>query len=158
MKDPFGLYIHIPYCLSKCPYCDFNSYACSVIPEEEYTAALLAEFDYRVSSAPWRDRPVRTVYFGGGTPSLFSSAAIGRIIGVIEQTLPLEEDAEITLEANPCSLSAEAAQAFLDVGVNRLSIGVQSFNARSLIVLGRSHTADQSHAAIVGARRQVVII
>ena len=150
--EAFSVYIHIPYCLSKCAYCDFNSYAVASIPEKDYVAALLAEFDYRAGQPEWRDRSVQTIYFGGGTPSLFSPASIGRVISTICRRVPVHDAVEITLEGNPCSLSAEKLEGYVDAGVNRISIGAQSHSQTTLSVLGRMHTPAQVDAAYAAAR------
>src|SRR5262245_20644802 len=125
---PLSLYIHIPYCARKCPYCDFNSHeARGSIPEERYVAALIADLEQALPLV-W-GRRVYSVFFGGGTPSLFSARAIDDVLAAVRARLPLAADAEITLEANPGTFEADKFREFRAAGVNRLSIGVQSFNA-----------------------------
>jgi putative oxygen-independent coproporphyrinogen III oxidase len=150
---PLSLYIHLPWCLKKCPYCDFNSHEWSAtaapgqaLPEEAYLDALRADL---AASLPliW-GRTVHSVFIGGGTPSLFSPAAIDRLLGDVRAMLRLEADAEITLEANPGTFEKDRFRAFRDAGVTRLSIGVQSFNDAHLKALGRVHDRSQALAAV----------
>lgn len=150
--SPFSLYLHIPFCVHKCPYCDFNTYAVSRIPEKEYVAALLAELDYRASQPAWQGRTIQTVFFGGGTPSLFGVAAIKRIMLAISNTFPLAESLEVSLEANPGNITEETLAGYRDAGVNRLSLGAQSLNPETLKTLGRQHTPEQVEAALASAR------
>ena len=150
--NPFSIYIHIPYCLHKCPYCDFNSYAVSVFPEREYAGALLAELDYRASLPEWRGRPVQTVFFGGGTPSLFSPSTIRKIVAAICNTFQVHDQVEITLEANPGTVSPDSLLGFREAGINRLSLGAQSFSPETLKILGRMHTPVQTESAVAAAR------
>jgi len=148
---PLSLYIHIPWCVRKCPYCDFNSHeARGTAPEDDYIAALIADLE---SALPliW-GRKIYTVFFGGGTPSVFSAAGIEQIITAVRARLPLSVDAEITLEANPGTFEAEKFRAYRAAGVNRLSIGIQSFNATHLKALGRIHNDDEARRAIDIAR------
>ncbi len=149
---PLSLYIHIPWCVRKCPYCDFNSHeAREPAPEQRYIDALIADLE---SALPliW-GRKVYTVFFGGGTPSLFSAAGIDTILSAVRSHVPLESDAEITLEANPGTFEAEKFRAFRAAGINRLSIGIQSFNPRHLKALGRIHDDNEARAAIEIAER-----
>ncbi|MBN8548790.1 MAG: radical SAM family heme chaperone HemW [Deltaproteobacteria bacterium] len=148
---PFSLYLHIPFCFHKCPYCDFNTYAVSAIPEKEYVSALLAELDYRASLPEWRARVVQTIYFGGGTPSLFQPASIRKVISAICKTFPLDENAEISLEANPGTVTADSLAGYREAGVNRLSLGAQSFDRSTLKTLGRMHSPEQIEAAVESA-------
>lgn len=149
---PLSLYVHLPWCLKKCPYCDFNSHEWSAgpqgagIPEQRYIDALLADLQ---ASLPlvW-GRNVHTVFMGGGTPSLFSPAAIERLLNEIRALVKLVPDAEITLEANPGTFERDRFRAYRDAGVTRLSVGVQSFNDEHLKALGRVHDAAQAHAAL----------
>jgi oxygen-independent coproporphyrinogen-3 oxidase len=150
--SPFALYIHIPYCTHKCPYCDFNTYAVATIPEKEYVAALLSEIDYRSSSAAWFGRAVKSIYFGGGTPSLFKVDSIAKIISGVVGSFPVDERIEISLEANPGALPAEDLKLFRDAGVNRLSLGSQSLNPKILKTLGRQHSPADIEAAVNNAR------
>jgi oxygen-independent coproporphyrinogen-3 oxidase len=145
---PLSLYIHLPWCLKKCPYCDFNSHAQGPggLPEQAYIDALVADLD---ASLPliW-GRTVHSIFIGGGTPSLFSPAAIDRLLGDIRARLRLEADCEITLEANPGTFEKDRFRAFRQAGVTRLSIGVQSFNDAHLRALGRVHDGAQAMAAV----------
>jgi oxygen-independent coproporphyrinogen III oxidase len=149
---PFSLYIHIPFCLHKCAYCDFNSYAASPIPEKDYVAAVLSELDFRISLPEWRDRTVNTIYFGGGTPSLFSPASIAKIMNHIFRTMPVDELVEITLEANPGTVTLDRLAGYHDAGLNRLSLGAQSFNRKILSLLGRIHAPQHTEEAVACAR------
>lgn len=149
---PFSIYIHIPFCFHKCPYCDFNTYAVATAPEQVYTAALLSELDYRASQPEWAGRPVQTIYFGGGTPSLFSPRSIRKILSVISKTFPVQDIVEVSLEANPGTVGTDSLSGYREAGVNRLSIGAQSFNSETLKTLGRVHAADQTDSAVEAAR------
>ena len=123
---PLGLYIHIPWCVQKCPYCDFNSHALkSGLPEQEYIAHLLADLeqDARLTG----ERPVETIFIGGGTPSLFSPESIGHLLTEAQKRVPFAQDIEITLEANPGTIEAARFEGYVAAGVNRFSIGIQSF-------------------------------
>ncbi len=154
---PLALYLHLPWCLRKCPYCDFNSHewrgAESVIPEERYVQALIADLDVALPLI-W-GRRVASVFIGGGTPSLFSPDAIDALLTQVRARAALMPDAEITLEANPGTFERDRFAAYAQAGVNRLSIGVQSFDDAKLRVLGRIHDAAQARAAIEEARRVV---
>ncbi len=150
--SPFSLYLHIPFCHHKCPYCDFNTYALATFPEKEYVSALLSELDYRAALPEWKGRTVRTIYFGGGTPSLFSPASLRKIISVIIKTFPVDEQVEVSLEANPGNLPYDTVYGFKEAGINRLSLGVQSFVPETLKALGRLHTPEQVEASIETAR------
>lgn len=149
---PLSLYIHIPWCVRKCPYCDFNSHEVrGALPEEEYVAALLADLESALPRV-W-GRPVLTVFIGGGTPSLFSARAMDALLAGVRARLPLAADAEITLEANPGTVEAEKFAGFRAAGINRLSLGIQSFNDRHLAALGRIHDAAEArHAAELALR------
>ena len=148
---PLALYVHIPWCVRKCPYCDFNSHeARGAVPEERYIAALVADLDQALP-AVW-GRRVYSVFLGGGTPSLFSARGIDAILSAIRARLPLAADAEITLEANPGTFEAEKFAAYRAAGVNRLSIGIQSFNPGCLKRLGRVHDDNEARRAIDIAR------
>ncbi|MDP1940666.1 MAG: radical SAM family heme chaperone HemW [Gallionella sp.] len=149
---PLSLYIHIPWCVKKCPYCDFNSHeARAAFPEKEYIAALTRDLEMALPQI-W-GRKVYTVFFGGGTPSLLSGAGVEEILRQVRMLLPLAGDAEITLEANPGTVEADKFAAFSEAGVNRLSLGIQSFNDDHLKALGRIHSADEARAAIDIAQR-----
>jgi putative oxygen-independent coproporphyrinogen III oxidase len=179
---PLSLYIHIPWCIKKCPYCDFNSHEIGLssprrqgpkfVPiqrdvgladsrqdsgspsqatldpatEQHYIAALIADLDATLPKV-W-GRRIHTIFFGGGTPSLFSAAGIDTILAAVRARLPLDVDAEVTLEANPGTFEAEKFKGYRDAGVSRLSIGIQSFNAKHLQALGRVHNDDEARRAI----------
>ena len=129
---PLSLYIHIPWCVRKCPYCDFNSHeAREALPEQEYVAALVRDLELALPQI-W-GRKVYTVFIGGGTPSLFSAQAMEKILATVRMLLPLDHGAEITLEANPGTVEADKFAGFRDAGVNRLSLGIQSFNDTHLM-------------------------
>ena len=147
---PLALYIHIPWCLKKCPYCDFNSHERrDEIPEARYVDALLADLELALP-AIW-GRRVHSVFFGGGTPSLFAPEAIDRILAGVRSRVPLVPDAEVTLEANPGTFERARFAGFRSAGINRLSVGVQSFEPKFLSALGRVHDADEARAAAAAA-------
>lgn len=150
MLPPLSLYVHLPWCERKCPYCDFNSYQASTgFQEERYTAALLA--DLSLAAEAGAARGLSSIFFGGGTPSLFGAASIARILEAAEQTLGFAPDIEITLEANPGSAEQGRFAGYRAAGVNRLSIGIQSLRDEKLAALGRVHTADEARAAVGAA-------
>ena len=152
MLDPgFALYIHWPFCKSKCPYCDFNSHVRAGIDEERWRAALLAELDEAAAETP--GRRVTSVFFGGGTPSLMAPATVAALLDRAAVRWPIAEDVEITLEANPTSVEAARFAALRWAGVNRLSLGVQALDDRALRFLGRGHDAAEALAAIALAAR-----
>ena len=143
---PLSLYIHIPWCVKKCPYCDFNSHESRVeIPEKRYVAALIADLEQSVPRV--YGRKIKSVFFGGGTPSLFSSDSINDILNAVRMLTPLEYGAEVTLEANPGTVDTNHFVGYKQAGVNRLSLGIQSFNADYLKALGRIHDDKQAIAA-----------
>jgi oxygen-independent coproporphyrinogen-3 oxidase len=145
---PLSVYVHLPWCVRKCPYCDFNSYAIDGdVPEERYVAALLGDLDVQLPQVAGRE--VESIFFGGGTPSLFSAAAIGRIIAGIASPLTLTPNVEITLEANPGTVERGRFSEYRSAGVNRVSLGGQSFDPGRLARLGRIHSADDTRAAAV---------
>ncbi|MFZ3019643.1 MAG: radical SAM family heme chaperone HemW [Gallionella sp.] len=149
---PLSLYIHVPWCVRKCPYCDFNSHeARAAFPEKEYVAALIRDLELALPQI-W-GRKVYTVFFGGGTPSLLSGESVAEILRQVRMLLPLSGDAEITLEANPGTVEAERFAAYRDAGVNRLSMGIQSFDDTHLKALGRIHSADEARRAIAIAQQ-----
>lgn len=150
LLPPLSLYIHLPWCERKCPYCDFNSHETSSVPEERYTRALLQ--DLRNDLSMLQGRSIETLFIGGGTPSLFSADAIQKLLREIADLVPLSPTLEATMEANPGSAEAEKFLAFKDAGINRLSLGIQSFDDSLLQALGRVHSSDQAHAAIEFAR------
>ena len=148
--QPLALYVHWPWCVRKCPYCDFNSFgAPSVIPEADYVAALEADLAYAAQAA--RERTVSSVFFGGGTPSLMTAAGFERLMDAVRRTVRLAEDAEITMEANPGTVEVERFAAYARAGVNRLSLGIQSFSDENLKRLGRIHSASDAWKAIEAA-------
>lgn len=150
---PLSLYIHLPWCLKKCPYCDFNSHAwddAQTLPEQTYLDALCADLEHSLPLI-W-GRGVHSIFIGGGTPSLFSPAAIDQLISNVRARVRLEADCEITLEANPGTFEKDRFRAFRQAGVTRLSIGVQSFNDQHLQALGRVHNRDQAMAAVEEAK------
>ncbi len=143
---PLSLYVHLPWCVRKCPYCDFNSHAIDGhVPEERYARALLE--DLETQTAQVRGRTVRSIFFGGGTPSLFSGGAIGGILAGIRSALPVTADAEITLEANPGTVERGRFDEYRSAGVNRVSLGGQSFHPGHLARLGRIHSVEDTRAA-----------
>src|SRR5207247_8721818 len=147
---PLALYLHIPWCIKKCPYCDFNSHERrGTIPEAQYVDALIADLEFALPSI-W-GRRVASVFFGGGTPSLFSPEAIDRILAAVRARVPLAPDAEITLEANPGTFEQAKFAGFRAAGVNRLSLGVQSFNPVQLRALGRVHDEREARTAAAAA-------
>jgi oxygen-independent coproporphyrinogen-3 oxidase len=148
MPAPFSLYIHIPYCISKCPYCDFNSHVVAEIPEQVYTDSLLRELEFYGAQGDWCGRVVQTIFFGGGTPSTFKPQSIGKLLAWVAATFPINADCEITLEANPGSVDSDKFFGYRDAGVNRISVGVQSFQPRLLKFLGRVHSADEARKAL----------
>jgi len=148
---PLALYVHIPWCVRKCPYCDFNSHqAKGDVPERAYVEALVTDLELALPDV-W-GRRVHSVFFGGGTPSLFSAAAIETLISAFRARLPLAPDCEITLEANPGTFEVEKFRGYREAGVNRLSIGIQSFNPEHLKALGRIHDDKEARRAIEIAR------
>jgi oxygen-independent coproporphyrinogen-3 oxidase len=144
---PLALYVHLPWCVRKCPYCDFNSHELrEALPEDAYVDALIADLEAALPSV-W-GRPIHSIFFGGGTPSVFSAAAIDRLLAAIRARLPVPPETEITLEANPGTFEAEKFRDFRAAGINRLSIGIQSFNPSQLKRLGRIHDDHEAHRAI----------
>ena len=149
---PLSLYIHIPWCVRKCPYCDFNSHeARGSIPEQEYVAALIRDLEQALPLV-W-GRKFYTVFFGGGTPSLLSGDGVAEILRNVRMLLPLDLGAEITLEANPGTVEAGRFAAYREAGVNRLSMGIQSFDDTHLRALGRIHTSNEAKQAIAVAQQ-----
>ncbi len=149
---PLAAYIHIPWCLHKCPYCDFNSHtAGEALPEADYVTALLADLQ---NDLPWvQGRKLVSVFFGGGTPSLFSASALARILDGLERHVGLVDNPEITLEANPGTFEQAKFRDYRQLGINRLSIGIQSFQQDKLLALGRVHNANQALQAAEIARQ-----
>ena len=150
LLPPLALYVHIPWCVRKCPYCDFNSHERSgTLPEREYVQKLLADLEALLPSV-WGRRLV-SVFIGGGTPSLFSPQAIDELLAGVRARMPLEPSAEITLEANPGTVEAGRFRGFRDAGVNRISLGVQSFDDAMLAALGRIHSAAEARKGVEAA-------
>jgi putative oxygen-independent coproporphyrinogen III oxidase len=148
---PLSLYIHIPWCVRKCPYCDFNSHAVDAgLDETAYVDALLADLKIEVAFA--LGRPLQSIFIGGGTPSLFTPTAIERLLSGVRGQIPWVEDIEITMEANPGAVEAAHFAGYHAAGINRLSLGVQSFQAQSLQALGRIHGPDEALRAVSLAR------
>ena len=149
---PLSLYIHIPWCIRKCPYCDFNSHKSpDNLPESTYVAALIADLKQDLLRFP--GRAIDSIFIGGGTPSLFSANAFETLFNELRQLLPFASDIEITLEANPGTVEQQRFIDYRALGINRLSLGIQSFNAKHLKALGRIHDDQQAHRAIESARR-----
>lgn len=151
----FALYVHIPYCTTKCPYCDFNSYPVEQWPEEEYVQALVQELRSYAEVPPFEGGRLRSIFFGGGTPSLFQARSLARVIDEAARLWPLRHDAEITVETNPGTVDKRKLMNLRNVGINRISFGAQSFQPHLLAILGRTHTVDDSrnsvwHASSVG--------
>ncbi len=150
-----SVYVHLPYCLARCHYCDFNTYAVSAVPQSRYLSALIAEARRAAKQPAWRGRPLGTVFLGGGTPSLFSPRAIGELLEALDSAFGIAAHAEITMEANPGAIEGSAEErlrGFRDAGVNRLSLGVQSLSSRNLEALGRIHSVEDCTSAIGAAR------
>ena len=150
---PLSLYLHLPWCLRKCPYCDFNSHAApeGELPQAAYVDALIADLEAALPLV-W-GRPVHSIFMGGGTPSLFAPHEIERLLSAVRARLPLTPDCEISMEANPGTFERDRFRAFAQAGVSRLSIGVQSFNDDHLHTLGRVHNSAQARAAVEEAAR-----
>lgn len=150
MIEPFGIYVHFPYCLSKCPYCDFASRAAREVPHERYAEAVLRELADRAPEFP--SRQATSVFFGGGTPSMWDARQVARVLAALRAAYPFTADAEVTLEANPGASDEARFAAFREAGVNRLSIGAQSFQPEVLLQLGRTHTPREVIRAVAAAR------
>jgi len=148
---PLSLYVHMPWCVRKCPYCDFNSHSAPEgAPTRRYIDALLADLDREAAIAG--DRPIESIFLGGGTPSLFAPAEIGRLLDAVRHRFALAADVEITMEANPGTVECGAPAGYREAGVNRLSIGAQSFDDETLQKLGRIHGGDDIRRAVTDAR------
>lgn len=149
---PLSLYIHLPWCIRKCPYCDFNSHGVKdEIPEQQYINTLIQDLDEDLVEI--EDRSLISIFFGGGTPSLFSGHAITTLLQEIQKRIPFQKDIEITLEANPGTVEQQYIRAYHEAGVNRLSIGVQSFQDDKLKALGRIHGSQEAQQAIETAKQ-----
>src|SRR3954469_1963775 len=150
LLPPLALYAHIPWCVRKCPYCDFNSHErAGTLPEAEYVAKLIADLEALLPSV-WGRRIV-SIFIGGGTPSLFSPDSIDALLAGVRARIPVEPVAEITLEANPGTVEAARFRGFRDAGVNRISLGIQSFDDQMLLALGRIHSAEEARRGIAAA-------
>ena len=145
----FGVYVHWPFCASKCPYCDFNSHVRQRVDEGRFVAAFQAELAHRAKLVP--GRTVRSVFIGGGTPSLMQPATVGAILDAIGRHWPVAKDAEVTMEANPTSVEATRFRGYKAAGINRVSLGVQALNDADLKALGRLHTVDEAMKAVAVA-------
>ncbi|WP_447764269.1 radical SAM family heme chaperone HemW [Sphingopyxis panaciterrae] len=150
MAEPLALYVHWPFCVSKCPYCDFNSHVRESVDQVVWRDALLADLRYEAALLPGRQ--VGSIFFGGGTPSLMPPATVAAVIAAAEAEWGLTSDCEITLEANPNSVEVVGFADLAAAGVNRVSIGVQSFDSQVLEFLGRAHSGDEARAAIAAAQ------
>ena len=148
---PLALYVHLPWCLRKCPYCDFNAHAHSNPPFAAYTRALIA--DLQTNGSAWHGRELVSIFFGGGTPSIFPARHIAQILAAAAKLFVLTPDCEISLEANPAVSVYQRFRALRACGVNRLSLGLQSFDAQQLAKLGRVHSVADNHSAVHAARR-----
>ncbi|MBE9486207.1 MAG: radical SAM protein, partial [Chloroflexi bacterium] len=146
-----SLYLHIPFCSSKCPYCDFFSQAGSQKQLDEYVELLNLNIRILQQKFP-HNPPLETIFFGGGTPSLLSAEQIGSLLKNIKGTFDIDKNAEITLEANPGTVDLDQLRGYRQAGVNRLSLGIQSLNDQHLQLLGRIHTADQAQDSVIAAR------
>ncbi|CAI3951387.1 Coproporphyrinogen-III oxidase HemN (oxygen-independent) or related Fe-S oxidoreductase (HemN) (PDB:1OLT) [Commensalibacter communis] len=150
-QQGIGLYIHWPFCLAKCPYCDFNSYVAEQIPQEAYAKALVQELQTTLAEIP--KVPLTSIFFGGGTPSLMLPSTAQRLIDTATSLLPVSENLEITLEANPTSVENQKLKDFYHAGVNRASLGIQSLNPTALKALGREHSVGQAIEALTIAKK-----
>jgi len=151
-REPFALYVHFPWCRHVCPYCDFNVYASQSPPADAYMAAVGRELRTHVAASPWEGRRVRSVYLGGGTPSLMPPGLVHAFLDAVRNACGLVADAEVSLEANPGTLTAGGLAGYRAAGVTRLSIGAQSFQPAHLRTLGRDHGPDDVRQAVALAR------
>jgi putative oxygen-independent coproporphyrinogen III oxidase len=148
---PLSLYVHLPWCVRKCPYCDFNSHQLkSAAPDGSYIDALIRDFDSELPQV--RGRRIDTVFFGGGTPSLFSPEDFNRLLGALRRRIEFADDVEVTLEANPGTIERGRFAGYKDAGINRVSLGAQTFGRQALQLLGRIHSADDTHRAVAELR------
>jgi putative oxygen-independent coproporphyrinogen III oxidase len=151
VEPSLALYVHMPWCVRKCPYCDFNSHQLkSAAPDSSYIDALIRDFDLELPSVS--GRRIDTVFFGGGTPSLFQPEDFSRLLGAFRQRIAFADDVEITLEANPGTIERGRFAGYRDAGINRVSLGAQTFAPRALEALGRIHSADDTHRAVAELR------
>ncbi|MES2204380.1 MAG: radical SAM family heme chaperone HemW [Pseudomonadota bacterium] len=147
MTSILSLYIHLPWCVKKCPYCDFNSHEMKgELPEDAYIDCLIEDFNSHLSSI--QNREISSIFFGGGTPSLFSAKSLDRLLKTIQSKIKFSENCEITLEANPGTVEQTRFKHYFDIGINRISLGIQSFQADKLKTLGRIHNDVEAHTAI----------
>lgn len=147
LMKPTSLYIHIPWCVRKCPYCDFNSHQADTIPAEDYIDCLLEDLTHDLEKYKIT-QPLHTIFIGGGTPSLFSAAEIGRLLAGVDQHWAISTDTEVTMEVNPGTVEHDNFADYRDAGINRVSMGIQSFNTEQLKILGRIHSSDEAKQAI----------
>ncbi len=152
MTAPIGVYIHYPFCSARCPYCDFTSTAPKSLPHKAYADAVLTEITLRLAAQDWSNRRVESIYFGGGTPSLWDLKEIARMIEKITRSFPLNSKVEVTMEINPDQLETSTLKQLGSIGVNRISFGTQSFQQRYLHALGRRHDESDSRHAVEKAR------
>ena len=151
IEPSLALYVHMPWCVRKCPYCDFNSHQLrSAAPDASYIEALIRDFDIELPRL--RDRRIDTVFFGGGTPSLFQPEDFSLLLGALRRRIAFAPDAEITMEANPGTIERGRFAGYRQAGINRVSLGAQSFAPRALEALGRIHSADDTHRAVAELR------
>ena len=150
---PLALYVHWPFCVSKCPYCDFNSHVRDTVDQDQWREALLADLAHEAALLP--DRTLTSIFFGGGTPSLMAPATVAAVIAAAREYWPCADDVEVTLEANPNSAEAARFAELAAAGVNRISLGLQSFDDASLAFLGRAHSADEGLRALEAAQSAV---
>ena len=152
IASPLSLYLHFPWCVKKCPYCDFNSHPLGAnLDQQQYIDALIADLDYELGLSSV-NQPLHTIFMGGGTPSLFKPDAINRLLCAISNRLTFSKDIEITMEANPGTTEHHDFNQYIQAGINRLSLGVQSFDSKQLHTLGRIHTSDDAFRAFDKAR------
>src|SRR4051812_43562266 len=150
-SEPLALYVHWPFCVSKCPYCDFNSHIRSSIDQDEWRNALIADLAHEASLLP--GRTLTSIFFGGGTPSLMEPSTVAAVIAAARDRWSAADDLEITLEANPNSVEAARFADLAAAGVNRLSLGLQSFDDKALAFLGRAHSSHEGLAALQIAQK-----
>ena len=151
-ETPLALYVHWPYCLSKCPYCDFNSHVADHVDHQRWSENLVRDLAHQLDQTGRKGDPLKSLFFGGGTPSLMAPETMANIINTAKELLLCDDDLEITMEANPTSVEAEKLQAFKEAGANRLSMGIQSLRKTGLHDLGREHSASEALSALEKAR------
>lgn len=153
-NSAIGIYVHIPFCISKCPYCDFRSVVNRSVPEKEYIACLLKELSFIIKKEGVKRSPLESIYIGGGTPSLFSPPSISFLIKALKMEFPPLDGCEVTIEINPDTIDRSKLKGFKKAGVNRVSLGVQSLNGWELKILGRTHSAEKAIEAFYDAREE----